>query len=283
LPELPEVEHLRRTLAPHIVGAHVATVKLRRRDFVERSNHRRGRLTPAELLEGSTIRRLSRHGKNLAIITAEGPALGIHLGMTGMLRFIRSDESAVPKDHVHCEWALNSREGPSQLLFRDPRRFGGIWTFDSETELKRRLWNDLGPDALTIRSEDLAARLAMTSRAIKAALLDQAVLAGVGNIYADEALFSAGLHPLRPANRLSASNVDALTLAVQSVLNAALTHGGSTISSYADANGSPGTYSQVHRVYDRAGQPCPNCAKPLRNIRVCQRTTTYCTRCQPIR
>lgn len=266
-----------------MVGARVIGVKLRRRDFVERCAGRKGRITRCELLEGSTISELQRHGKNLAILTLQGPALGIHLGMSGHLRYVARGETLAENNHIHCEWNLKSARGKGRLVFRDPRRFGGIWTFASIADLKQRLWQDLGPDALSIDSDVLHARFARTERAIKAVLLDQHVLAGVGNIYADEALFSAGIHPLKPANRLTDVQTKSLTSAIQSVMNAALDSGGSTIRSYTDADGNAGRFAEIHRVYDQAGEPCPNCAKPLRNMRVSQRTTTYCPRCQPIR
>jgi formamidopyrimidine-DNA glycosylase len=280
LPELPEVDHLRRTLHPHLVGARVVAVKLRRRDIVVRCASRTGRLSSKELLAETTIAAILRHGKNLALVSAEGPALGIHLGMSGHLRFVPAGKRLSQADHVHCEWRLSSKTGEGRLIFRDPRRFGGIWTFPSLELLKSHLWQRLGPDAISIDAKTLSNQLKRTSRPIKSALLDQRVLAGVGNIYADESLFSAGIHPLSRANRLRTNLVESLSAAIQTVLIAAIDAGGSSIRSYADANGARGNYAKEHLVYGRAGEPCPNCGKPLAHIRVSQRTTTFCKFCQ---
>jgi formamidopyrimidine-DNA glycosylase len=279
VPELPEVEHLRRTLTPFLEGARVIDARLRRRDVLTPCNRRSA---ARDLLTGDEIVRLDRLGKQLAVVSASGRVLCIHLGMTGQLRVHEAGEGADPRPHVHCEWTLHTPRGPKRLTFRDPRRFGGLWAFESVESLHRLRWRDLGPDALTIAAGALAAALAGSRRPVKAALLDQAAIAGVGNIYADESLHFAGIHPLMPAARLDRPRAAALAAAIRRVLNAAIRRGGSTLRDYVDAGGTPGAYHERHQVYGRAGLPCRRCDTALQTTRVAQRTTVYCPSCQPM-
>lgn len=287
MPELPEVECVRRSLQAAISGGFVAGATLLRRDICE-SRDAQGRLvrTRAEhLLSGSTIDRVERLGKQLALIAANGRVLCVHLGMTGQLlvRRERSGESDVPRDHVHARWAIrrNGGSGEACVIFRDPRRFGGLWTFESLDQLKRSRWRLLGPDALTIRAEELHEALRDRTCSIKAALLDQGTLAGVGNIYADEALFSAGISPGMCAGRIHAEQVTTLASHIRETLALAIESGGSTLRDYRDASGSRGTFQHRHAVYGRAGEPCLRCGGALRRATIAQRTTVYCPACQP--
>jgi formamidopyrimidine-DNA glycosylase len=296
MPELPEVEHTRRTLEPHLVGRTVVAARLLRRDIAvapgdppggfSRSRTRRHdaprRLTRADLLAGERIARLDRRGKQLAIVADSGRALLVHLGMTGHLAWRPPGDRAPAPPHVHATWTLADARGrdAGRLIFRDPRRFGGLWILRSPEDLAAR-WAALGPDALTITPHDLAARLAATRRPIKAALLDQSTIAGVGNIYADESLFLARIHPATPADRLTADQVAALAAAIRQVLHESLDAGGSTLRDYLDATGRAGAYQDAHRVYGRAGLPCPACGTTLLALRLGQRTTVACPSCQP--
>jgi formamidopyrimidine-DNA glycosylase len=242
-----------------------------------------GRIRPTELLAGATVADIRRHGKQLAIIAADGRALSVHLGMTGQLIYKpgRAPKAATPAggrtDHVHAAWRL---EEGGHLLFRDPRRFGGLWSFPSVEALIAARWSPLGPDALTISTDRLAPRLAATARPIKAALLDQVVLAGVGNIYADEALFHARLHPAMPAKALEPAQVDRLARAIRDILGRAVQAGGSTLRDYVDANGQPGRHQFSHSVYGRAGLACRVCGSILVGSTLAQRTTVHCPQCQ---
>jgi formamidopyrimidine-DNA glycosylase len=284
MPELPEVEQIRRSLEPAVLGGLIASAKALRRDVIVAGNgSTTARIRPGELLAGSRIARLHRHGKNLAIIADTGKVICIHLGMSGQLRWIAGNANQPTLDHVHVMWTVRRGRSTGRLIFRDPRRFGGLWLFDSLEQLMERRLGLLGPDALTIDGRVLGSRLNGSSRAIKAALLDQAVIAGVGNIYADESLFRAGIHPATPARRLAASHLDALAAEVVGVLQAAIDSGGSTIRSYVDSTGQGGTFADQHMVYGRAGQPCLACGVTLRHTTICQRTTTFCTGCQPRR
>lgn len=281
MPELPEVEHLRQTLAPVLVGAKVLRVRLARRDIVRPVNQTRStRVSSRDLLGADVIQRLERQGKNLAIIGKSGRALGVHLGMSGQLRFILKGDLLDKSDHVHCTWWLKNSATEGKLIFRDPRRFGGLFPAQSFDQLRQQRWDQLGPDALTIKPPDLFERLHQRNRPIKAALLDQSLIAGVGNIYADEALFVARIHPRVACMRLSRRDCERLTNAIQRVMSQAIGLGGSTIRSYIDSDGRGGTYASKHQVYGRKGKPCSRCESTLLGISVAQRTTVFCPECQ---
>ncbi|MHC5022578.1 MAG: bifunctional DNA-formamidopyrimidine glycosylase/DNA-(apurinic or apyrimidinic site) lyase [Planctomycetota bacterium] len=277
MPELPEIEHLRRSLEPLLVEARVHDVRLARPAIVRT---RRPRPSRHALLLGQRVTRLHRHGKQLAVETADGPVLCVHLGMSGQLHFAPARQRLPRTDHVHCVWRIDSPAGRGRLVFRDPRRFGGLWLYESIDDLRRERWSGLGPDALSITPAVLHQHLARTRRAIKAALLDQAVIAGIGNIYADEALFHARIHPLSPASALPRAAATGLAGAIRRTLRRAIDAGGSTIRDYADATGAAGRYGAQHLVYGRGGAPCRRCGAVLDRFLVAQRTTVCCRRCQ---
>lgn len=280
MPELPEVEHLRRTLVEPLVGRRVVGGSLHRRDVLRLATpagDRRGaRHHRRDLLIGTTIDRLDRHGKQLAMVGQSGQVLLVHLGMSGQLRHLPAGTEAAPRDHVHAHWRLDDG---SRLLFRDPRRFGGLWALPSVDALNER-WASLGPDALSIRAGRLGAALSGTRRPIKAALLDQRVVAGLGNIYVDEALFAAGIHPLVPASELANDRVGLLVREIRRILRQSLQSGGSTFRDYRDAQGRPGRTQDRHMVYGRAGRPCGRCSTTLVSLVIAQRTTVICPQCQ---
>lgn len=285
MPELPEVETVRRTLEDRIVGRVIDRVQLLRRDIVT------GRSSSRDLLVRSRIVELRRKGKQLAIIAdalgapprCDRRAMVIRLGMTGQLLALAPGESPRNLDHIHARWLLRARTGSpaGTLLFRDPRRFGGIFTYDSPAALGQE-WSGLGPDALDPPRADHPTldRLWRTKRPIKAALLDQRCIAGVGNIYADEALFRSRIHPMTPAESLEPAARARLLIAVRTTLRRAVAAGGSTIRDYRDASGGNGWFQISHQVYGRAGLPCPACGRLLESCRLAQRTTVYCPECQ---
>ncbi len=286
MPELPEVEHLKRTLEPALVGARVERVHVYRTDVLRRAADGPGRSglkrrpSGAALLQSSTIVDLKRHGKQLAIVSDSGAAVCVHLGMSGQLRYVPAGDVLTRTDHVHCQWSLKRSGAQGELLFRDPRRFGGVWMASSLAELEERCWSVMGPDALTISAAAMQAALKRTQRSVKAALLDQHVLAGVGNIYADESLFDARINPQVQASTLSAARVQRLHVALVSVLRSAVDSGGSTLRDYVDSTGAKGSFALKHNVYGRAGSECTRCGGKLVQIVVAQRTTVYCARCQ---
>ena len=287
VPELPEVEHLRQTLLPRLLGRTVAKATLHRRDVAvgpgdppggfsrQRLAVRPTRLSPAQMLGDATVDRIDRRGKLLAVIASDGRALGVHLGMTGQLLWAPAG-GRLPTDHVHATWRLDDG---SRLIFRDPRRFGGLWLAKSRDELPP--WQGLGPDALTLDPDAYPEMLARAKRPIKAALLDQGLLAGVGNIYADEALHEAGIHPRELACEVSADRLVRLGRAVRRLLAVAVEAGGSTLRDYRGAEGQAGAFQLQHKVYGRGGQPCLACGHELAVALVGQRTTVWCPGCQP--
>lgn len=295
MPELPEVEHLRRSLEPVLLGRHVVRVTVHRRDIVctpddppggfSRQSGGIAHASPrivrrAELLLDAEISALERHGKRLAILSnhGDGPALDAHLGMTGQLIHLAKGHRLTSQSHIHVSWRLSDG---SRLVYRDARRFGGIWTCRDREDLQTRRWGPLGPDALTASSAELITRTKRTRRPVKAALLDQTVLAGVGNIYADESLHRARLSPFMLACDLTAADWCALVEALRVVLNQAIVAGGSTIRDYVDGMGRTGVHQIRHAVYGQAGKPCTRCGARLRSARIGQRQTVWCAACQP--
>jgi len=274
VPELPEVESTRLTLEPALLGRRVDRVELRRADVCENASG--GPCSARDLLEGATIAELVRHGKQMAVVARDGRVAVVHLGMSGSLRALKAGAKE-PTKHVHIAWRLDDG---SSLVFRDPRRFGGVRAFPDLDNVRRRLWADLGPDAMRITAKALRERAGRSKRPIKAALLDQEVLAGVGNIYADEALFRAGIRPSRPTARVRCEEFDRLARAIRRTLMLATRRGGSTIRDYVDGAGGRGRAQLTHAVYGRAGEACLVCRGKLKGTRLAGRATVYCPRCQ---
>jgi formamidopyrimidine-DNA glycosylase len=191
-------------------------------------------------------------------------------------------------DHVHVTWKLADQAGSpaGRLVFRDPRRFGGVWAFQGPDEGFEQRWASLGPDALAVSAAELSARLrtrrasGQTVRNVKSALLDQATIAGVGNIYADESLFRAGILPTRRVDCLSERDISALAEAIRQVMAEAIASGGSSLRDYVDGEGASGSFQVRHRVYGRSGLMCITCGTTLESGTVAQRTTVWCPACQ---
>lgn len=282
MPELPEVEHLRRSLERDLLGARVERASLLRSDFV-RKRPDRSEVRPAELLEGDIVEALERRGKQMAVVGRRGHGFVVQLGMSGQVRW--RDGSGPPPDHVHVRWTVRTASGAERTLeFRDPRRFGGVAPFRSRHDLDSRLWSELGPDAWTQPADELAESISRAARdsrrAIKALILDQSVIAGVGNIYADESLFAAGIGPRLVSGRLDATMVRRLCLEIRQTLGQAVEAGGSTLRDYLDASGRTGSFQLLHRVYGRSGEACVRCGSGLQTGLVGGRTTVWCRTCQ---
>ncbi|MBG80688.1 MAG: hypothetical protein CMJ39_08285 [Phycisphaerae bacterium] len=283
MPELPEVEHLRRSLESWIQGARIRNVHLERLDVLD------WRASPGTLksdrnqalLQGGRISCLDRHGKQMAIHTEDGRVLCVHLGMSGRMEIARAEDE-LPA-HTHCVWDLLAGRRRIQMRFVDPRRFGGLWTFRSRQKLLSDRWGALGPDAVSLDPESMAQQLRGRSRGLKASLLDQSVVAGLGNIYVDEALFESKLHPRQPAGSLKQVEIGRLTTSVVGILRRAIKEGGSTIHTWADLTGDPGGFSTQHQVYGRGGEMCTTCGQRLSSAQVVQRTTVWCSKCQTIK
>ena len=284
MPELPEVETVRRSLLPYLPGARVQQVIVRHPKVV---------LTPLPL-EGDRFSRLDRHGKLLMLGLESGRTLLVHLGLTGQLTyrdpqredrpFQRHPTTGLQRSlqhevdaHTHVSLEL---DGGGALHYRDIRKFGKLRLADSAQRLAQLA--RMGPDPLTDawQWERFLGQVKKSHRPIKAVLLDQAVAAGVGNIYADEALFLAGIRPSSRAHRLSAARLKKLFEAVPQVLQQGIHYGGTTLSDYLDAEGNPGSNQEQLWAYGRYGQPCRRCGTTVEKSTVAQRTSSWCPRCQ---
>jgi formamidopyrimidine-DNA glycosylase len=280
MPELPEVQTVVTTLAPRLTSQTLADVRHLRPDIVRP----RGFDLPAALV-GRTVSSVTRRGKRIVIALDDGGRFYIHLGMTGQLKVEPPDREVAPHTHLIVRLrGVGDGGASSELRFRDPRRFGGVFWLGRGNEATAVAADDarMGPEPLTLRPGQLAKRLSRTTRAIKNALLDQAVVAGLGNIYVDEALFASSIHPLRPADELSPDDVKRLNRAIKTTLLRAIRHRGSTLRDYVDADGRSGGFQLLHRVYGREGDPCHTCRSPIARIVLGGRSAHFCPVCQPI-
>ena len=269
MPELPEVETTRRGLAPHVAGRRVEQVVLRRADL-------RWPIPPevSKLLPGQRVDGIRRRAKYLLLDTAAGSAL-MHLGMSGSLRLAPAGTPV--RAHDHFDLVLDDGRA---LRFNDPRRFGCLlWQPPDEVH---PLLRSLGPEPLADGFDgDWLWRLSRGRRApVKTFLMEQSVVVGVGNIYAAEALFMAGISPLRAAGRVSRARYGALADAVKQILQAAIERGGTTLRDFLAPDGAPGYFEQELSAYGRGGAPCPNCGRPLKQAMIGQRATVWCGHCQ---
>lgn len=270
MPELPEVETIRRGIAPYLSGQTVTRIVVRERRL-------RWPVPPAleERLSGQVIQNMERRGKYLLLRTEAGSAL-LHLGMSGRLRLLPNSAPVAKHDHVDIELA-----GGYCLRLTDPRRFGALlWT--EEPLAHHPLLRHLGPEPLgeSFTGAYLYALARGRRSPIKAFLMDSRVVVGVGNIYANEALFVAGIRPRRAAGRISTTRLQRLVEAVREVLEEAIRQGGTTLRDFVGGEGNPGYFQHSLRVYGRRRLPCLGCGEPIRLLRLAQRATYYCPRCQ---
>lgn len=290
MPELPEVECVRLSLERLVVGRQIVSVRVSRADVITGPTDR------CALLVGDKVSGVLRHGKQLAIVGSGGGCVSVHLGMSGQLCVMGLEQADAalkertttglgsriqprPPAHTHVVWQLSN---DLALRFTDPRRFGGLWTYASEEDLITKRWSVLGYDALRITPGQLAKGLSRTSRSLKATLLDQHLVAGLGNIYVDELLFNAKLHPLMPANTLEPKRVPGLVRRMKTLLSGAIERGGSSLRDYVDGANQRGSQQARHRVYGRAGLPCKRrgCNSTIHSEQVAGRTTAWCPKCQ---
>ena len=270
MPELPEVEITRRGIEPHIARKKISSA-------VTRTRKLRWPFPPAlnTKLSGHKILAVNRRAKYLLLSTSNGTLI-IHLGMSGSLRIVSTSTPA--RDHDHFDLVF----GKKLLRLHDPRKFGAVLWVKGDPN-KHSLLASLGPEPLN-DSQFNADYLYATARnrriTIKEFIMNGKVVVGVGNIYATEALFAAGIHPRRSANRVSLHRYKKLVVAIQSVLTDALQHGGTTLRDFAREDGRPGYFRHELKAYGRAGQPCTQCQRPLRTLKIGQRTSTYCSYCQ---
>lgn len=261
---------------PRVIGALVKSVDIRRADVIVRDS---GKVMARNVLAGDVIVSTMRRGKQLALTGKSGRVIVVQLGMSGHL-FCEADNNRVSHTHVHCVWKTLRADGVKErMLFRDPRRFGGITCLDSVKDLELR-WSELGADALDVQAEMLRGKLLGSARAVKAALLDQSVVAGIGNIYADEILFACGVKPTRRAERVSDDELEQIAVATRRILQDAIAARGSSVRDYRDGEGNMGENQKSLKVYGRAGMECVRCGKKLVTQTLAQRTTVWCRGCQ---
>lgn len=270
MPELPEVETTRRGIAPTVLKRTIQEV-------IVREPRLRWRIPRsfASAVAGQSIRELRRRAKYLIFDLDRGSMI-LHLGMSGSLRLLSS--ATPPLTHDHVDLVL---ENGACMRFNDPRRFGSlIWT--PQDPLAHPLLSSLGPEPLSddFNAAYLSRALKGRRVAIKQALMNSQVVVGVGNIYASEALFRAGVRPRRAAGRLRRDEIEALVVAIKAVLENAIEAGGTTLRDYINPDGMPGYFRQKLYVYERSGEPCLACGTPIKHLVQGQRSTYFCSQCQ---
>ncbi len=270
MPELPEVETTLRGIAPHLTGARIEHLLVRQRRLrypVEEGTEQE--------VEGQRILVLRRRGKYLLMELDRGGLL-IHLGMSGSLRVLPSDTPPGPHDHLD----LCTAHGRC-LRLHDPRRFA-VFLWTSAPLEQHRLIRHLGPEPLgaDFDGDYLYDQARGRRRAVKSFIMDAHLVVGVGNIYANESLFEAGIHPNRPCGRIARGRYHRLATAIEEVLQEAIMKGGTSLRDFVREDGSPGYFALSLQVYGRDGKPCPRCATPIRRLRIGQRSSFFCPRCQ---
>ena len=270
MPELPEVETTRRGIAPRIKGQRIKKVIVRqpklRWPIPKNLNLK---------VKGQVIREVTRRGKYLLLNTDAGTMI-IHLGMSGSLRVINCKLAAEKHDHVDLVL-----ENGQCLRLKDPRRFGAV-LFTTEDPMQHKLLKDLGPEPLEsdFNTDYLFKKSRKRSITVKSFIMDSKIVVGVGNIYASESLFRAGIHPKKAAGKVSKEKYRLLVKAIKAVLKAAIKSGGTTLQDFTKSDGKPGYFKQKLNVYGRKGLPCPHCGKAITHSVIGQRATYYCTHCQ---
>ena len=270
MPELPEVETSCRGIAPHIEGKIVKTVIIRQPQLRWPIASELTTTLPGLMLES-----VKRRGKYLLLSTAQGTLL-LHLGMSGNLRITTTGQPPGKHDHIDFIFADDT-----VLRFNDQRKFGAALWSSAQLDQHPLLCN-LGPEPLSssFSGEYLLERAGKRSIPVKSLLMDSHVVVGVGNIYANESLFMAGIQPVRPAGKINLAEYCQLAESVKTVLQQAIEQGGTTLRDFTNAQGKPGYFRQSLKVYGRADQPCPTCAEPIKLIKISQRSSFFCSVCQ---
>lgn len=272
MPELPEVETVAADLRGQLIGRRFAGCEI----LWPRTLATPDPQALAERLCGREVIDVGRRGKYILIQLDDGQALIVHLRMTGRLAVALADSPLIEDKHVRAWFRLADGDA---LVFTDPRKFGRVWLVGSAGEVVGKL----GPEPLDwdLAPEAFAERMGKRKVAIKALLLDQTALAGVGNIYADESLFRAGIHPQRKASTLTDEELGKLYTHLRAVLQEAIQKRGTLLRDYRTPYGEDGYFQNHLQVYGKYGMPCPRCGEPIERIRITQRSTHFCPRCQP--
>lgn len=271
MPELPEVETVAAQLRSRILNKTISEVLVCAGRVLKTS--------PADFrkkLPGRKIENVTRRAKFIRVDLSDGLTLWLHLGMTGQLLW----KASYNKEAQHVHFVLAFEGSPELLIYRDPRTFGGIRLTNRNPDRLPSSLRLLGPEPLEMGREDFVARFAGRAGRIKSLLLNQHLIAGLGNIYADESLFRAGIDPRKRPNRIGRGKLSKLYDAVRETLAEAIAHGGSTIGDYVQVNGESGKFQNHHQIYGREGQACNQCGKPVRKIFLAGRSSCFCSNCQ---
>lgn len=272
MPELPEVETTVRGLRPHLLNQRIECVTFHRPDlrFPLNSDWQ-------TRLQNQTIANIERRAKFLLFSTSTELTFSWHLGMSGSLRITQKTDPRRAHDHVSIDFA----DSDKQLRYHDPRRFGWLSVFEHNADMQAAL-SDYGVEPLSddFSGEYLYAKTRHANRAVKVAIMDQKLVVGVGNIYACEALFRAGINPKRPSKNISVLRYQRLANDIKCVLSEAINAGGTTLKDFVNPDAQPGYFKQTLAVYGRTGEPCLNCTQTIKSERIGGRNTFYCARCQ---
>jgi len=271
MPELPEVETIVRGLTPRLSGLNISEIKLQFVPLLKGT-----RKSELKKLSGKRILGLRRRGKIIIIDCEEEMSLVFHLKMTGNLLF--SNRKSKLDKHTHL--IITFKNQPRELRFRDVRKFGYFYLLPTSKLFSSTPLNNLGPEALEIDLDDFLALFKNRRARIKNLLLDQRFIAGIGNIYANEILFQAKIHPLRPSSLLRAQELKRLWAAMRNVLLKAIENKGSSVRNYIDVDGRQGSFQDYHQVYGRESLPCPCCGQKIKRIHQGGRSSFFCPYCQ---
>lgn len=272
MPELPEVETTMRGIKPHICGQILKKMVVRNRNLrwpIPKNLEK--------MLAGQTVRNIIRRGKYLIFQLDTGSML-LHLGMSGRLRVL--ENTPPPAKHDHVDMCFSNGK---TLRFTDPRRFGAV-LFTDKNIAEHPLLAHLGPEPLTDKFDEnyLFSRAKSRKLPVKSFIMDSKIVVGVGNIYAAEALFTAGIHPEKPAGKINLQEYQKLAAAIKKILQQAIKKGGTTLKDFSQTDGKPGYFSIELQVYGKQNQPCPRCKTTLELIKIGQRSTVFCAVCQPV-
>jgi len=273
MPELPEAETIARQLQRQLAGRTLGRVRLTRTDIVHGDPRPLGKLLP-----GRRVTQVSRRAKRVIFSLDGGIELVFRLGMTGRMIVCPTDDPVA--NHTHLRITIDDTS--NELRFCDPRRFGGVWCLTGSERSIGKPLGEVGLEPLEVTPAVF--RIALNRRRqIKALLMDQTVIAGLGNIYCDESLHAAVIHPLTRADTLGPDRADRLLRAVRMTLRKAIRFNGSTLMDYRDADGREGSFQKLHRVYQREGEPCRMCKTIIRRIFAAGRSTFFCPKCQQLK
>lgn len=270
MPELPEVETVVRGLRKTVLGKKIKNLKI----FPSRVLHSSPAFLKKNLIR-QRIQEIGRRGKNIIIKLSSGDLLMIHLGMTGNLFYLNRPTLMGKHDHIELEFS-----DKTYLRYSDIRKFGKFKLIKSSQAIKEEVLKTLGPEPLEISGDDFVHLLQKKKGKIKSVLLNQSIIAGIGNIYADEALFEAKIHPLQKVSDLSRNRLIRLHQSIQKILKKAIKAGGSSVDNYRDVKGERGFFQFYHKAYGREGEPCKRCGTKIKRIVINQRSTHFCPKCQ---